>query len=172
MAKTEAKAVIRPAGPEDVDTILRMIRELAAYEGLLDQVRARESDLLRDGFGPAPHFRCLLLEVDGEAVGFAMFFHTYSTFEGRPGLYVEDIYIAERARARNLGRLLMARLAALALEAGCARLDLSVLRDNPARGFYHRLGLAEVADWLPYRLEGEALKRLAESQGRHAAAGA
>lgn len=163
MANTGANAVIRPAGPEDVGTILRLVRELAAYEGLLEQVRARETDLLRDGFGQDPYFQCLLAEVDGEAVGFALFFHNYSTFEGRPGLYLEDLYIAEEARGRNFGRLLMARLAAIALDSGCTRLDLSVLRANPARGFYHGLGVAEVADWLPYRLEGEALKRLAET---------
>jgi GNAT superfamily N-acetyltransferase len=163
MAKTQAKAVIRPADPEDAGVILGLIRELAAYEGLLEHVRASEADILRDGFGRRSYFQCLLAEVDGEAVGFALFFHNYSTFEGRPGLYLEDLYVAERARARNLGRLLMARLAAIALEAGCARLDLSVLRENPARGFYHRLGVAEVADWLPYRVEGEALKRLAET---------
>jgi GNAT superfamily N-acetyltransferase len=163
MAKTAAKAVIRPAGPEDAGTILMLIRELAAYEGLLEQVRARESDLLRDGFGQDPYFQCLLADVDGEAVGFALFFHNYSTFEGRPGLYLEDLYVAEKARARNLGRRFLARLAAIALDSGCKRLDLSVLRANPARGFYHRLGVAEVADWLPYRLEGEALKCLAET---------
>ena len=163
MAKTAEKAVIRPAGPEDTGTILRLIRELAAYEGLLEQVRARESDLLRDGFGQDPYFQCLLAEVDGEAVGFALFFHNYSTFEGRPGLYLEDLYVAEKARAQNLGRRFLARLAAIALDSGCTRLDLSVLQANPARGFYHRLGVAEVADWLPYRLEGEALKRLAET---------
>jgi GNAT superfamily N-acetyltransferase len=163
MAETGTKAVIRPAGPADAGTILRLVRELAAYEGLLDQVRAREADLLRDGFGQDSYFQCLLVEINGEAVGFALFFHIYSTFEGRPGLYIEDIYLAEPARARNLGRRLMARLAAIALETGCTRLDLSVLRENPARGFYHRLGAAEVADWLPYRLEGDALKHLAET---------
>ena len=164
MAKTRDIAIIRPAGPEDAGTILRLVRELAAYEGLLEQVRAGESDLLRDGFGRDRYFQCLLAEVDGEAVGFALFFHNYSTFEGRPGLYLEDLYVAEKARARNLGRRFMARLAAIALDSGGTRLDLSVLRENPARGFYHRLGVAEVADWLPYRLEGEALKRLAETE--------
>jgi GNAT superfamily N-acetyltransferase len=161
MAKAQARTVIRPAGPEDAGTVLSLIRELAAYEGLLEHVRASEADILRDGFGRRSYFQCLLAEIDGEAVGFALFFHNYSTFEGRPGLYLEDLYVAERARARNLGRLLMARLAAIALESGCARLDLSVLRANPARGFYHRLGVTELADWLPYRVEGEALKRLA-----------
>ncbi|MDH3918411.1 MAG: GNAT family N-acetyltransferase, partial [Rhodospirillales bacterium] len=93
MAKTRQIAVIRPAGPEDAGTILRLVRELAAYEGLLEQVRAGESDLLRDGFGQDPYFQCLLAEVDGEAVGFALFFYNYSTFEGRPGLYLEDLYV-------------------------------------------------------------------------------
>ena len=159
------RIAIRSARPEDAATILRLIRELAAYEKLLDQVRASEADILRDGFGPTPRFECLLAELEGEAQGFALFFHNYSTFEGRAGLYLEDIYVAPAARGSGLGRALMARLAAIALERGCARFDLWVLHWNQARDFYHRLGFDHMSAWLPYRLEGAALRALATEDG-------
>jgi GNAT superfamily N-acetyltransferase len=152
---------IRPAGSSDVPTIVRLVRELADFEGLADQVRITEADVLRDGFGNIPRFECLLVEIDGAAVGFALFFHTYSTFEGRPGIYLEDLYLAEAARGGGIGRLLLARLARIAVERGCRRLDLSVLDWNPARGFYQRLGFRHTDGWLPYRLSGDALGRLA-----------
>ena len=126
-------AQIRTARREDAATILRLIRELAEFENLLEQVRASEEDILRDGFGPAPRFECLLAELDGEAVGFALFFYNYSTFEGRAGLYLEDIYISPTARDSGLGRAMMTRLAGIAVERGCARFDLWVLHWNPAR---------------------------------------
>jgi GNAT superfamily N-acetyltransferase len=109
---------IRPAGSSDVPTIVRLVRELADFEGLADQVRITEADVLRDGFGNIPRFECLLVEIDGAAVGFALFFHTYSTFEGRPGIYLEDLYLAEAARGGGIGRLLLARLARIAVERG------------------------------------------------------
>ena len=97
-----ASVTIRPADPSDAATIVRLVRELAAYEGLLDQVQATEADILRDGFGERPRFACLLAEVDGAAVGFALYFDIYSTFEGRSGIFVEDLYVAEfGARARH-----------------------------------------------------------------------
>ena len=152
---------IRLAKPTDAATVVRLVRELAAYEELLERVRLREEDVLRDGFGATPRFECLLADVAGEAVGLALFFHSYSTFEGRPGVYLEDFYVASRARGQGVGRRLLARLAAIALERNCARLDLSVLEWNPARDFYHRVGFAEVEGWLPYRLQSEALAHLA-----------
>ena len=147
---------------EDAGAILRLIRELAEFEGLLHEVRAREADILRDGFGAQPRFECLLAEVDGEAVGFALYFHNYSTFEGRAGLYLEDIYVSERVRSLGLGRALMARLARLAIERGCARFELSVLHWNPAREFYRGQGFEHNANWLPYRLGGALLEALAK----------
>jgi GNAT superfamily N-acetyltransferase len=152
---------IRPAQSSDAATIVQLVRELAAFEGLEDQVRITEADLLRDGFGDRAYFECLLAEVGGKAVGFALYFHNYSTFEGRPGIYVEDLYIAEAARGAGVGRLLIARLARIALERECRRLDLSVLHWNPARGFYDRLGFRRKTDWLPYRLSGAELEQLA-----------
>ncbi len=158
-------AAIRHATPADAATIMRLVKELARFEGLADQVRMTTEDVLRDGFGARPCFACLLAEIDGEAVGMALYFTTYSTFEGRPNLYVEDLYLAESARGRGLGRKLLARLAAIAVERGCRRLDLAVLDWNPARGFYDRLGFRQQSGWLPYRVDGEALIRLANDAG-------
>jgi GNAT superfamily N-acetyltransferase len=154
--------LIRAAGPQDVGTLLRLIRELAEFERLAHEVRATEADLLREGFGPAPRYEALLAEEDGRAIGFALFFHNFSTFEGRSGLHLEDIFVADAARGRGVGRKLMARLAAIAAERDCARLDLSVLHWNPARRFYDRLGMKQMADWLPYRLAGPGLAQLAQ----------
>ena len=161
-----SRTVIRAAARDDAATIVRLVRELAEFEGLGHEVRAREADILRDGFGAQPRFECLLAEVDGEAVGFALYFHNYSTFEGRAGLYLEDIYVSERARGLGLGRALMARLARLAIERGCARFELSVLHWNPAREFYRRLGFEHNADWLPYRMGGALLEALAKEDSR------
>jgi GNAT superfamily N-acetyltransferase len=152
---------LRTAGPADAATVVRLIRALAAYEGLVDLVRITEADVLRDGFGARPCFECLLAEVDGEPVGLAIHRPSYSTFEGRPGLYVEDLFVAESARQHGIGRLLMARLAAIARERGCTRMSLAVLHWNPARQFYRRLGFEQVEEWLPYQLSGDALARLA-----------
>ena len=162
---TEDAPAIRMAGREDAATILRLVRELADYEDLLDRVRATEADILRDGFGDVPRFECLLAEQGGAAVGFALFFHSYSTFEGRSCLYVEDLYVNQRVRGLGLGRALMARLASLTVARGCARLELAVLDWNPARAFYRRLGFDHNTDWLPYRLGGARLEALAAEDG-------
>lgn len=160
---------IRPAREEDCAQILQLVKELATFEELSDQVRATEEDLRRDGFGPSPRFECLLAETqeDGKpsptAVGFALFFHNYSTFAGRAGLYLEDIYIREAARGQGVGRQLLARLAAIACERDCPRLDLSVLHWNPARSFYEKLGFRHQSDWLPYRLEADSLQELSNT---------
>jgi GNAT superfamily N-acetyltransferase len=156
---------IRPAGPSDAATIVRLVRALAAYEDMLDDARLTEADVLRDGFGARPCFECLLAEADGEAVGLAIHRPSYSTFDGRPGLYVEDLFVAESARGLGIGRLLMARLAAIARQRGCSRMSLAVLHWNPARAFYDRLGFRQVEDWLPYQLSGDDLARLAAEDG-------
>lgn len=160
---TSSPAVtIRPAEASDAATIVRLVRELAAYEGLLDQVRISEADVLRDGFGERPCFACLLAEIDGAAAGFALYFDAYSTFEGHAGIFVEDLYVAEAARGLGIGRRLLARLAQIAIERDARRLDLFVLHWNAARGFYERLGFRHSPEWLPYRLSGTALARLAK----------
>jgi GNAT superfamily N-acetyltransferase len=173
-AHTEPHAdaiVVRPATPADVPVIVQLIRELAAYENEpLANVKATEADILRDGFGPQQRFESLLVEIGGRPAGFALFFHNYSTWEGRAGIYVEDIFVSEWARGRNIGRRLLAEIAAIAEARGCRRVDLSVLQWNPARAFYERIGLVEMSDWRPYRLRGEALASLA-AEGRAAERG-
>jgi GNAT superfamily N-acetyltransferase len=161
MSRAMAEVTIRHARAADAATIVRMIRALADYEQLLDQVRIEEADVLRDGFGPRPCFGCLLAEVEGEAVGFALYMTDYSTFAGRAGIFVEDLFVTEAARGQGVGRMLLARLATIAREQGGASLSLMVLDWNPARAFYHRLGFAEARTWLPYRMTGAALEQLA-----------
>ena len=153
--------VLRPAAAGDVGILLQLIRALAAYEKAPDAVLASEADLLRHGFGAERRFEALLAFVEGKPAGFALFFPTFSTWLGRPGLFLEDIFVAEWARELGVGRRLMARVAALIVERGWGRLDFSVLHWNPARDFYHRLGIAPLEEWLPYRASGAALERLA-----------
>jgi GNAT superfamily N-acetyltransferase len=141
---------LRFATAEDVGLLLQLIRELAAYEKAPDAVVATEHDLRRHGFGPERRFEALLALVDGEPAGFALFFPDFSTWRGRPGIFLEDLYVREWARGRGVGRRLMARLAAIAVE-----------RDWPARGFYGRLGIAARNEWLPYSAAGEVLHNLA-----------
>ena len=157
----------RFATPDDVPTILEFIKRLAAFENELEAVQTTPEDLLRDGFGPQPRFEVLIAELDREPVGFALFFLTYSTWEGRPSLYLEDLYVVQSTRKHGVGRQLMAKLAAIAVERGYRRLDLQVLDWNPARKFYHRLAMDHMQDWLPYRLEGQALQKLAQESGQH-----
>ena len=152
---------IRPATPADVETILTFIKGLAAFEHEPEAVKTTIDDLLRDGFGEQPKFEVLMAEQGEQPVGFALFFPTYSTWEGRSGIHLEDIFVLEPMRGHGVGRKLMAALAALAVARGCARLELSVLHWNPAREFYHHLGMGHLQEWLPYRLSGEALQRLA-----------
>ncbi|HZS84781.1 MAG TPA: GNAT family N-acetyltransferase [Stellaceae bacterium] len=155
------KIEIREAVPSDAGALLGLIKDLAAYERQPDAVAATEADLLRDGFGTERRFEAVLAAVDGRAAGFALFFPNYSTWEGRAGLYLEDLFVAEWARRYGVGRRLIACLAAIAVRRGWTRLDLSVLDWNPARGFYERLGFAYRQEWLPYRLDRAALRRLA-----------
>lgn len=156
------KKSVRPAVPEDAATIVRLVRSLAVYENEpVEIVRLTEADVLRDGFGDRPRFETLLAELDGVPVGFALFFHNYSTWQGRPGLYLEDLYVEEDARGHGLGADLMRELARIAEERGCARLELSVLDWNPTREFYHRLGFDHMHEWLAYRLDGPGISKLA-----------
>lgn len=154
---------IREATRDDVPLILAFIRELAEFERLADEVVATE-EILRDTlFGASPRAEVLIAELDGAPAGFALFFHNYSTFVGRPGLYLEDLFVREAARGRGAGRALLARLAAIAIERGCGRLDWVVLDWNEsAIRFYRRLGAVPCDEWTTYRLTGEALTRLSE----------
>ncbi len=153
---------IRPARPDDAAAIIEMIRELAVYEREpVSGVKVTEADILRDGFGERPLFEVLLAEVDGAVAGFVLFFHNWSTWQGRAGIHVEDLFVRQRARGLGLGRRLLAEIAALAQARACTRVDLSVLHWNPARAFYERLGLAELSDWRSYRMSGATIARMA-----------
>ena len=155
---------IRAAVRKDAHTIVQMIRSLALYEKeSLETVKITESDVLRDGFGETARFETLLAELDGTVVGFALFFFTYSTWTGKPGLYLEDLYVEKDARGYGLGRDLMKELARIANNRGCSRYDLSVLNWNPTRDFYHRLGFKDMNEWLKYRLTEPSIEKLAQS---------
>jgi GNAT superfamily N-acetyltransferase len=158
--------LIRFATVEDCPLLLRLIRELALYERAPDAVVATEADLRRYGFGADPQFEAILAFLDGEPAGAALFHARFSTWLGRPGLYLEDLYVTERARGHGVGRRLMARLAAIAVERGWGRIDFHVLDWNPARAFYHRLGMGHVDGWLRYGADEEALRRLAAQDRR------
>jgi GNAT superfamily N-acetyltransferase len=152
---------LRFATADDVGLLLQLIRELAAYEKAPDAVVSREDDLRRHGFGPEPRFEALLAFVDGEPAGFALFYPDFSTWHGRPGLFLEDLYVREWARRLGVGRRLMARLAAIAIERDWSALHFNVLDWNPARGFYRRLGIENRREWLPHSATGDVLRRLA-----------
>ena len=154
--------LIRPATTADIDTILHFIKSLAAFEREPDAVKTTPEDLLRDGFGQQPKFAVLIAEKDSSPVGFALFFPTYSTWEGTAGIHLEDIFVEESVRGQGVGEKLMTALAVLAVERGCARLELQVLDWNPARGFYQRLGMGHMKEWLSYRVSGEELQKLAK----------
>jgi len=152
---------LRVATADDVGLLLQLIRELAAYERAPEAVVATEDDLRRHGFGPDHRFEALLAFVDDEPAGFALFFPDFSTWRGRPGLFLEDLYVREWARGRGVGRRLIARLAAIAIERDWPALRLNVLDWNPAREFYQRLGIEARNAWVPYGATGAALRRLA-----------
>ncbi|WP_207458119.1 GNAT family N-acetyltransferase [Azospirillum sp. SYSU D00513] len=152
---------IRPAVEADSSVILRFVRELAEFEREPNAVKATEEDFRRDGWGERPVFEALIAELDGAPVGFALTFRNYSTWEGRYGIHVEDLYVTPEARRHGVGRLLLAAVARRAVEQGCRRVDLAVLDWNPARAFYDRIGFRRMEEWLPYRLTGDALAALA-----------
>ena len=153
---------IRTATANDVPEILAFVRGLAAYERAPDAVTATEADLLRDGFGPNPYFHCLLAELDGKSAGFAFYFFDYSTWAGRPGLYLEDIFVHPEFRGRGVGKALLQRVAAIAVEKNCCRLKWEVLDWNtPAIDFYRAMGAEFPAEWLNVVVGGEALSKLA-----------
>jgi GNAT superfamily N-acetyltransferase len=154
--------LIRPATRGDLAQILAFVRELATYERLEHQVVASESDLAVALFGPRPYAEVVFACLDGSPVGFALFFHNFSTFLGKPGIYLEDLYVRPEARGRGIGRRLLAWLARTALERGCGRLDWAVLNWNtPSIGFYRNLGAVAIDEWTTFRLSGEPLERLA-----------
>src|SRR5271166_2424462 len=153
---------IRPAVPEDSPRILAFIRALAAYEREPNAVIATEADLLRDGFGTNPFYFCLIAESDGAPAGFALYFFNYSTWLGRPGLYLEDLFVHPEFRGLGIGKALLQRVAAIAVENNCPRLQWEVLDWNtPAIDFYRAMGAEFLDEWRNVRVAGNALTRLA-----------
>jgi GNAT superfamily N-acetyltransferase len=153
---------IRTAIPADIPQILEFIRALAAYERAPDAVIATEEDLLRDGFGPNPFYFCLIAEVDSQPAGFAFYFFNYSTWTGRPGIYLEDLFVHPEFRGLGIGKALLQKVAAVAVEKNCPRLQWAVLDWNtPAIDFYSAMGGEFMDEWRGVRVTGEALKRLA-----------
>lgn len=152
---------IRPATAADMPVIVELIRGLAEYEGLSHAVRLREDRLERDLFGDRPFAEVLIGEIDRWPRGFALFFHNYSTFEGRPGIWLEDLFVMPRWRRSGLGRALLAAVAQKAVERDCARLEWSVLDWNMmAINFYRSLGARALTDWTTMRLDADALAQL------------
>lgn len=153
---------IRPATPADLPLIGALITELAVYEKLADEVRFDPAVLGEHLFGPRPMAEVVIGELDGTPQGFALFFHNFSTFEGRPGIYLEDLFVRPAARGAWLGKALLAELARLAVARGCARFEWSVLDWNePSIGFYKALGARAMDDWTVMRVDGPALTALA-----------
>lgn len=154
---------IREATVNDVPVILTLIKKLAEFERLPDQVIATEEILRETLFGEGAVARVILAEVNGGPVGFAVYFYNFSTFVGRPGIYIEDIYILSGHRGTGIGEAMMRHCARVAMEKGCGRIEMAVLHWNPARSFYERCGAEAMEDWIIYRISGDAVRRLAES---------
>lgn len=161
-----SKLQITPATPADVPVILQLIRELAEFERLLDQVTATEQQVHDGLFGPKPSAEVIMarLQPSGEVVGFALFFHNFSTFLAKPGIYLEDLYVRQKHRGQGYGESLLRELARLAVERNCGRLEWSVLDWNHrAIAFYKSLGAVPMDEWTMYRVTGAALERLGSS---------
>ena len=155
---------VRPATPADLTLIASLIRALADYEKLSSEVRFDEAVLGERLFGERPYAEVLIGEVGGKAQGFALFFHNFSTFEGRPGIYLEDLFVTPEARGKGLGKAMLIELARLAVERDCARLEWWVLDWNePSIGFYKSLGARPMDEWTVMRVDGDALARLAST---------
>jgi GNAT superfamily N-acetyltransferase len=158
---------IREATEEDVPLIRQFIGELAEYEKLSHEVQATESLLHEHLFGARPVAEAMIAELDGEPVGFALFFHNFSTFLGRPGIYLEDLFVRPHARGKGVGRALLTEIAKLAVRRKCGRLEWAVLDWNePAIGFYKSLGAVPMDQWTIFRVTGDALDKLAQEEQR------
>ncbi len=155
---------IRPAVENDSPLILELIHDLAEYEKAPEQAVARPEDLRRDGWGPEPKFRVVIAEWDNKPAGFALFFYNYSTWQGRAGLYLEDLFVRPEFRGKGIGKALLVHLAQIAVRERCGRFVWQVLDWNkPAIDFYESLGAVWLKEWLTMRVEGEALEKLANT---------
>jgi GNAT superfamily N-acetyltransferase len=156
---------IAPATPADVPMVLTLITALAEYEKMRHDVVATEASLHQALFGPKPGAEAIIARADGTAAGFALFFHNFSTFMGKRGLYLEDLFVLPEFRGRSIGKALLQYLAQLALQRDCARFEWAVLDWNrPARDFYESLGAEAKSDWIIHRVSGPALQRLASGR--------
>jgi GNAT superfamily N-acetyltransferase len=161
---------IRMAGADDAPTIAALVRELALFVNHEDEAKAKAEDFRRHLFGPRPAAEAALAEINGEAVGFALWFSTFSTFRGQPGLYLEDLFVKTEHRSRGIGKALLAAVAAQALERGCGRVEWSVLKWNTAAiGFYRSLGAQFLDEYSTCRIDEEPLRRLAGMASREEA---
>ena len=157
---------VRRARPGDAAMILALIRGLAAYERLSNEVKASTAQLRQHGFGRRRYFETLICQRDRQPIGFALYFFTYSTFVGRPSLYLEDLFVVPEERGQGAGRMLLGALARIAIERGCGRMEWAVLHWNrPAIRFYERLGARLRRDWVLTRLGPPAIKRLSHEDG-------
>jgi GNAT superfamily N-acetyltransferase len=159
-----AELTIRAATPSDRDLVFSFIRDLAEYERLLDDVVATPDDVARALFAEHPRVFCDVAEWNGEAAGFALWFYNFSTFRGRHGIYLEDLFVRPHFRAKGIGKALLTHLAKRAVDEGCARVEWWVLDWNdPSIKFYESLGAIPMEEWTVFRLTGEALKRLGQT---------
>jgi GNAT superfamily N-acetyltransferase len=170
-SKSMPQLIIRPATPDDIPQILAFIRELAEYEREPEAAQATAADLLRDGFTEPVRFHCLIAEKEVEQkaeqgiepAGFALYFHTYSTWLGHAGIYLEDLFVRPAFRGQGIGKALLSNVAAIAAAEGCPRLEWAVLDWNkPAIDFYHRMGATPMSEWTTMRVTGDALPALAK----------
>ena len=163
MPVKDPSLTVRLATVDDVDLLLRFSIDLATYEDAPDAVTATPQSLARDGFGKDPQFAALIAERGGTPVGFALYTFNYSVWTAARGIFIEDIWVVPQERRNGVARALMQALARECVAKGYKRIDLNVLDWNPARGFYERLGFKWIRTWLPYRLSGEALEKLASA---------
>ena len=153
---------IRKASPEDVPLILKFIKELSVYEKMSKEVAATEETLRETLFGDKSYAQVLIAEFEGKAAGYALYFYNFSTFVGRPGLYIEDVYVSEEYRGQGIGTALFKYCARIAKEHKCARMEWVVLDWNPARKFYDQMGAKPMKEWIIYRLKDDALNKMAD----------
>jgi GNAT superfamily N-acetyltransferase len=170
---TATQFTIQPVRPQDVPAVVAMVHELATYERASDECHVTEADLHAALFGPSPAlFGHVARDASGEPVGMMLWFLNFSTWEGRHGIYLEDLYVRPSTRGAGLGKALLTTLAQLCVERGYPRLEWWVLDWNPAREFYHSLGAVAMSEWVPYRLTGPALDRLAGARPHDVASNA
>jgi GNAT superfamily N-acetyltransferase len=150
----------RNATKKDVPLILRFIKELAEYEGMAKEVITDEDTLERSLFGKHPYAEVIFAITDGSETGFVLFFHNFSTFLGKPGIYIEDLYVSPGYRNKGIGKALLRHVAGLAAERDCGRVEWWVLNWNPARKFYDALGAKAMSEWIVYRLDEKSYKKL------------